>query len=149
MEATVCTIGQINDKNDYKKRKNLELRLGLRNLKLYPDYEIKQTNIVFNFLGDFNTTLKKELSDLAHKKDVTKVLTNCQKLPSMPEVFSVASGEERQSEWCVLFSPLRDSPSRLRRSILSPLTRKKPLAPRVVRSRLYHRTVKSPKNSTG
>ena len=29
------------------------------------------------------------------------------------------------------FSPLRDLPSRLRRSILSPLTRKKPLAPRV------------------
>ena len=49
--------------------------MGLR--KLYPDYEIKQTNIVFNFLGDFNTALKKELSDLAHKKDVTKVLTNC------------------------------------------------------------------------
>ena len=51
--------------------------MGLR--KLYPDYEIKQNNIVFNFLGDFNTTLKKELSDLAHKKDVTKVLTNCWK----------------------------------------------------------------------
>ena len=77
VEGTVCNIGQINDKNDYKKRKYLDLRLGLR--KLYPDYEIKQTNIVFNFLGDFNTTLKKELSDLAHKKDVTKVLTNCQK----------------------------------------------------------------------
>ena len=44
-----------------------------------PDYEIKQTNIVFNFLGDFNNTLKKELSDLTHKKDVTKALTNCQK----------------------------------------------------------------------
>ena len=37
------------------------------------------TYIVFNFVGDFHTTLKKELSDLAHKKDVTKVLTNCQK----------------------------------------------------------------------
>ena len=77
VEGTVCNIGQINDRNDYKKRKYLDLRLGLR--KLYSDYEIKQTNIVFNFLGDFNTTLKKELSDLAHKKDVTKVLTNCQK----------------------------------------------------------------------
>ena len=31
---------------------------------------------MFNFLGDFNTTLKKEISDLAHKKDVTKVLAN-------------------------------------------------------------------------
>ena len=30
------------------------------------------------------------------------------------------------------FSPLRDSPSQLRRSILSPPTRKKPLAPRVI-----------------
>ena len=69
VEGTVCNIGQINDRNDYKKRKYLDLRLGLR--KLYPDYEIKQTNIVFNFLGDFNTTLRKELSDLAHKKNVT------------------------------------------------------------------------------
>ena len=77
VEGKICNIGQINDRNDYKKRKYLDLRLGLR--KLYPDYELKQTNIAFNFLGDVNTTLKKELSDLAHKKDVTKVLTNCQK----------------------------------------------------------------------
>ena len=77
VEGKVCNIGQINDRNDYKKRKYLDLRLGLR--KLYPDYEIKQTSIVFKFLGDFNNTLKKEISDLAHKKDVTKVLTNCQK----------------------------------------------------------------------
>ena len=77
VEGTVCNIAQINDRNDYKKRKYLDLRLDLQ--KLYPDYEIKQTNIVFNFLEDFNTTLKKELSDLAHTKDVTKVLTNCQK----------------------------------------------------------------------
>ena len=76
VEGTVGNMEQINDRNDYKKRKYLDLRLGLR--KLYPDYEIKQTNIVFNFLGDFNT-LKKELSDLAHKKDVTEVLTKCQK----------------------------------------------------------------------
>ena len=34
----------------------------------------------------------------------------------------------------VFFSPLRDSPSRIRRSILSPPTRKKPLAPRVVKN---------------
>ena len=54
---------------NYKKRKYLDLRLGLR--KLYLDYEIKQTSIVFNFLGDFNTTLKKELFDLPHTKDVT------------------------------------------------------------------------------
>ena len=77
VEGKVCNIGQINDTNDYKKRKYLDLTLGLR--KLNPDYEIKQTNIVFNFLGDFNTTLKKELSDLGHKKDVIKVLTNFQK----------------------------------------------------------------------
>ena len=77
LKATVCNIGQINDRNDYKKRKYLDLRLGLR--KLHPDYNIKQTNIVFNVLGDFNNTLKKEFSDLSHKKDVTKVLTNCQK----------------------------------------------------------------------
>ena len=64
VEGTVCNIGQINDRNDYKKRKYLDLRLGLR--KLYTDCEIKQTNIVFNFLGDFNNTLKKELSDLVH-----------------------------------------------------------------------------------
>ena len=62
-EGSVCNIGQINDRYDYNKRKYLDLRLGLR--KLYSDYEIKQTNIVFNFLGGFNTTLKKELSDLA------------------------------------------------------------------------------------
>ena len=77
VEGTVCNIGQINNRNDYKKRKYLDLRLGLR--KLYPDYEIKQTNIVFSFLGDFNTTIKNELSHLAHEKDVTKVLTNCRK----------------------------------------------------------------------
>ena len=35
----VCNIGQINDRNDYKKRKYLNLRLGPQ--KLYPDYEIK------------------------------------------------------------------------------------------------------------
>ena len=40
-------------------------------------FEIKQTNVVFNFLGDFNIILKEELSDLAHKKDVTEELTNC------------------------------------------------------------------------
>ena len=39
VEGTVCNIGQINDRNDYKKRKYPDLRLGLR--KLYPDYEIK------------------------------------------------------------------------------------------------------------
>ena len=77
VEGTVYNIGQINDRNDYKKWKYVDLRLGLR--KLYPDYNIKQTNIVFNVLGDFNNTLKKELSDLYHEKDVTKVLTNCQK----------------------------------------------------------------------
>ena len=77
MEGTVCNTGQINDRNDHKKRKYLDLRLGLR--KLYPEHEIKQTNVVLNFLGDFNIILNKELSDLAHKKDVTKVLTNCQK----------------------------------------------------------------------
>ena len=75
VEGPVCNIGQTNDRNDYKKRKYLDLRMGLR--KLYPDYEIKQTNIVFN--RDFNNTLKKDLSNLAHKKDVTKALTNCQK----------------------------------------------------------------------
>ena len=47
VEGTVCNIGQINDRNDYKKKTYLDLRLGLR--KLYPDYEIKQTNIVFDF----------------------------------------------------------------------------------------------------
>ena len=77
VEGKVYNIGQINDRNDYKKGKYVDLRLGLR--KLYPDYNIKQTNIVFNVLGDFNNTLKKEPSDLSHKKDVTKVLTNCQK----------------------------------------------------------------------
>ena len=44
-----------------------------------PIYEIKQTNIVFNFLGGFSNTLKSKVSDLAHKKDVAKELTNCQK----------------------------------------------------------------------
>ena len=44
-----------------------------------PIYEIKQTNIVFYFLGGFSDTLKKKVSDLAHKKDVAKALTNCQK----------------------------------------------------------------------
>ena len=77
IEGTVCNIGQINDRNEYKKRKYLDLRVGLR--KIYPDYEIKQINIVFNFLGDFNGTLEKELSNLTQKKDVNKVLTNCQK----------------------------------------------------------------------
>ena len=47
VEGTVCNIGQINDRNDHKKRKYPDLRLGL--------------------------------SDLAHNRDVTKVLTNCQK----------------------------------------------------------------------
>ena len=39
VEGKVCNIGQINDRNDCKKRKYLDLRLGLR--KLYPDYKIK------------------------------------------------------------------------------------------------------------
>ena len=77
MEGRISNIGQINDRNNYKTRKYLDSRLGLR--KLYPDNEIKQINIVFNFLGDFNTVQKKELSDLAQKEDVTKMLTNCQK----------------------------------------------------------------------
>ena len=50
VEGTVCSIGQMNDSNDYKKRKYLDLRLDLR--KLYPDYEVKQTNVVLNYLGD-------------------------------------------------------------------------------------------------
>lgn len=77
VEGTVCNIGQINDGKDYKKRPYLDLRPGLQ--KLYPYFEIKQTNIVLDFLPDFNTTLKREFSDLAHTKDVTKELTNCQK----------------------------------------------------------------------
>ena len=55
----------------------MDLGLGLR--KLYSDYEIKQTNVMFNSLENLNNTLKKELSNLAHNKDVTKVLTNRQK----------------------------------------------------------------------
>ena len=77
VEGIVCNLGQINDRNEYKKKKYLDLRLGLH--KLYPDYEIKQVNIVFNFLGDFNSTLEKELSDLTHKSETKKLLTNCQK----------------------------------------------------------------------
>ena len=50
VEGTVCRIGQINDSNIYKKRKYLDLRLSLR--KLYPDYEVRQTNVVLNYLGD-------------------------------------------------------------------------------------------------
>ena len=38
-EGTVCNVAQINDRDEYKKRKYLDLRLELR--KLYPDYEIK------------------------------------------------------------------------------------------------------------
>ena len=49
VEGTVCNIGQINDRNDYKKRKYLDLRLGHRKLNL--DCKSKQTNIVFNFLS--------------------------------------------------------------------------------------------------
>ena len=74
VEGTVCNIGQINDRNDYKKR----MYLGL--WKRYSDYEIKQTNMVLNSLGDFNSTLKKEVSSLERNKDLTKVLTNRQKL---------------------------------------------------------------------
>ena len=77
VEGRISNIGQINDRNNYKTRKYLDSWLGLR--KLYPDNEIKQINIVFNFLRDFNTVQKKELSDLAQKEDVTKMLTNCQK----------------------------------------------------------------------
>ena len=77
VEGRISNIGQINDRNNYKTRKYLDSRLGLR--KLYADNEIKQINIVFNFLRDFNTVQKKELSDLAQKEDVTKMLTNCQK----------------------------------------------------------------------
>ena len=77
VEGRVCNISQINDRNYCKKRTYLDLRLGLR--KLYPYFEIKQTNIVLNFRPDFNTTQKKDLSDLAHIKDVTRELTNCQK----------------------------------------------------------------------
>ena len=79
VEGTVCNIGQINDRNDFKKRKYLDLRLDL--WKLYSDYEIMQTNTVSNPLEDFNCTLKKELSNVEHNKDVTtmKVLANSQK----------------------------------------------------------------------
>ena len=63
----------------------------------------------------------------------------CHSLPWMPEVFSLASGEELQSpeservalvgERVLFSSPLRDSPSRL--NSVAP-NEKKPLAPRVV-----------------
>ena len=43
VKGTVCNIRQINDRNNYKKRKYLDLSLGLR--KLYPVYEIKQINL--------------------------------------------------------------------------------------------------------
>ena len=76
VEGTVCNIGQMNDWKDYKKRPYLDLRLGPQ--KLYPYFEIKQTNIVLNFLPDFNT-LKRELSDLAHMKHITRELSTCQK----------------------------------------------------------------------
>jgi len=32
LEGTVCNIGPISDRNDYKKRKYLDLTLGLRKL---------------------------------------------------------------------------------------------------------------------
>ena len=77
VEGTACNVEQINDRDEYKKRKYLILRLGLR--KLYPDFEIKQINVVCNFLGDFNSTIEKELSDLAHNNETNELLTNCQK----------------------------------------------------------------------
>ena len=47
----------INDKNEYKKRKYLDPRLGLRNL--YPDYEIEQINMVFKVAQPSFNTFKK------------------------------------------------------------------------------------------
>ena len=43
VERMVCNIGQINDRNDHKKRNYLDLRLGLR--KLYPDHYINQYSV--------------------------------------------------------------------------------------------------------
>lgn len=77
IEGTVCNIGTIQDRNAKKREKYTELRQGLK--RLNPDYSITQINIVFDFLGNFNCELTKNLQELTGKKNNYDIIEKCQK----------------------------------------------------------------------
>ena len=68
IEGTVCNIGQINERDRMKTEKYTDLRSSLK--RLYPDHEIIQINIVFDFLSGFH----KDLVSKLHRVGLSNVL---------------------------------------------------------------------------
>ena len=59
LEGTVCTVGKIKERSTFKQDKYHELRSGIK--QLYPNHQISQVNIVFDFLSNYHHNLKAEI----------------------------------------------------------------------------------------
>ena len=67
MEGTVCGIGLISDRWKTKQDKYRELRAGIKHQ--YPDYEVNQVNVVFDFLAEYHQSLKNDLDEHLTRKN--------------------------------------------------------------------------------
>ena len=76
IEGTVCNIGKIIERDKMKTEKYAELRGSLK--RLYPNYEITQINIVFDFLAGFHKELVSKLHSVG-LDNVSEIVKKCQK----------------------------------------------------------------------
>ena len=61
IEGTVCGVGLISDRWKTKQEKCIELRAGIKHQ--YLDYKVNQVNVVFDFLAEYNQSLKDDLNE--------------------------------------------------------------------------------------
>ena len=59
LEGTVCAVGKIMERSTFKQDKYRELRSGIK--QLYPNHQITQVNIVFDFLSNYHHNLKAKI----------------------------------------------------------------------------------------
>lgn len=78
IEGTICTPGLITERKRSKMTKYLDLKTGIK--ELYPQYKVVSVEIVFDFLGFYNTELHQDMNKIVdEKKDVDLLLQQSQK----------------------------------------------------------------------
>ena len=72
LEGTICQVGTIADKTNKKQEKYTELRAGIKHL--HKPKDIRQINIVFDFLACYHGRLMKDLSIITNSDKETLCL---------------------------------------------------------------------------
>ena len=75
-EGTVCSIGQIQERDKLKAEKYADLRASLK--RLYPSYNVIQVNLLFDFLSGYHKELIHKLNNVG-LSDSMNVIRKCQK----------------------------------------------------------------------